>query len=527
MVKKSFSHHFKLGELLFILSLVIYLVTRIIKIEDFPPYFFCDEAMHGVKAEELAKNNLRDSKNQIFPLTINSTGYHNLGLFTQLNIPGIIMFGKKIWVVRITSVILSLFTCIFIALILRDIFKINFYWLSVLYISLLPLMFVFSRTGYEISTYLSFYAGCIYYYLLYRKRDVFFIYPAVLCAILAIYTSEKIWGIFIFLVPLLFLNDLFHHIKNYKHIIISLVIILISLVPLIKYDVENRKYIGNYLQGRGSFLYRDISNQDKLQILSNQFIQSVSPNYLFIDSPAPGFFFPFKNYAYFPFASLPFIVMGILYVLYHIKKTHFRILIITLLTSTIPAAITELQPPRIIILIIPLTCFFILGLYVIWRFLKKVIPFRFYDKLYLSLCFITLFFYCAEFTLAAILIKKSSVGDLNYSELQYGAKQLIWENKDLIKKYKFAYFSDFTFDSYTVAGFFLPPNEVGKLRFGDIESYDKMGFITDPENTLVFCKPKDCNYLQNSGLYDVKIIKSVPAPDKSPYFFVITLSKKK
>ena len=53
--------------LLFLFSIGVYLFTHFVKIEDFPIYFFSDEAMLPVKAEQIIKNGLKDENNSFQP----------------------------------------------------------------------------------------------------------------------------------------------------------------------------------------------------------------------------------------------------------------------------------------------------------------------------------------------------------------------------------------------------------------------------------------------------------------------------
>ncbi|MBM2844145.1 MAG: conserved rane protein of unknown function, partial [Anaerolineales bacterium] len=57
-----------LDKRLFVLSLAVFAVTRLIGIEDFPIYFFTDEAANTVLAAEFLHNGLRDASGQLFPV---------------------------------------------------------------------------------------------------------------------------------------------------------------------------------------------------------------------------------------------------------------------------------------------------------------------------------------------------------------------------------------------------------------------------------------------------------------------------
>ena len=261
-----------LHKVLFFLILLIYLFSRIVKIEDFPIYFFNDEASQGVKAEELLNNHFKDKENNFIPMTISSTGYHQLGLVVHFNIPGVFLFGKKIWVERTTSALLALIGCVYIALIAKNVFKIKFYWAAVLFLAFSPIFFLFSRTGFEAAVYTSFFAGFIYYYLRYRTEGKYYIFISIIFALLAFYTSAIIWPILISMIIFIFLLDLSYHLKNLKQTLFGFSLVIISLLPLINYHYENR-FVNSvaYLKSRNSIFTEKASLNNKINTIRERY----------------------------------------------------------------------------------------------------------------------------------------------------------------------------------------------------------------------------------------------------------------
>jgi len=148
---------------------------------------------HAVRAEQLLKNGLRDPSGKFLPPLINAFGKYELGTTVYLNMLGILLFGKKIWVSRGITVILSLMGGIFTSLILKKIFKLQNYFVGLLFLSTIPLHFLHSRTAFTSVSATSFYAGFLYFYLLFREKNPKFLYPSIVLASLAVYTYPGIW----------------------------------------------------------------------------------------------------------------------------------------------------------------------------------------------------------------------------------------------------------------------------------------------------------------------------------------------
>ena len=127
---------------LFIFSIVIYTIVHFTALEEFPIYFVADEAIQGKKAQELVKSKFTDDNKHIFPLFFQRFGdLYNLGITPYFHIPGIVIFGKNIWVIRLTTAIFSLIGAMFCTLILKQIFNVRNYWVGILFISEIPIFF--------------------------------------------------------------------------------------------------------------------------------------------------------------------------------------------------------------------------------------------------------------------------------------------------------------------------------------------------------------------------------------------------
>jgi hypothetical protein len=68
----------RLGRWLFAASLAVLLASRLYRVQDFPIYFFCDEAIHAVLAADFLRDDLRDEFHQLFPTFFHNGPFFNL-----------------------------------------------------------------------------------------------------------------------------------------------------------------------------------------------------------------------------------------------------------------------------------------------------------------------------------------------------------------------------------------------------------------------------------------------------------------
>jgi hypothetical protein len=176
-----------LPQALFVFALLIYLATRLIQIDQFPIYFFCDEAINPVLAADLVRDNYQDFNGQLLPTFFKNGGQYCLGPSVYLQIIPLMMFGKTVWATRSLFAIISVLAALWVGLSLRDHLKHPLWWAGPLLLAIVPAWFIHSRAAFEYSLMVTFYAGFLYYYLHFRKTKPNAIYPALILGGLAFY----------------------------------------------------------------------------------------------------------------------------------------------------------------------------------------------------------------------------------------------------------------------------------------------------------------------------------------------------
>ena len=242
------------GQVLLALSLLLYLSTHLIGLTRFPIYFFTDEAAQTVLAADLVRDGFRNYAHELLPAFFENGGNYRLGLSVYAQVLPYMMFGKSVFVTRATAALLTLIAAVSIALILRQVFKSVYWWSGVLFLAITPAWFLHSRTAFEVTLGVSFYALFLYLYLLYRYRSPKYLYLALLAAGLAFYSFST----FQFVVPvtglLLAISDWRYHWQNRRTVLLGLLLIAVILLPYLRFNLAHRLANEESLASLGSYL---------------------------------------------------------------------------------------------------------------------------------------------------------------------------------------------------------------------------------------------------------------------------------
>jgi len=227
-----------LETLLLILSLLIYLLTRLIALEDFPIYFFTDEAIQTNLAADFVRDGFRNYDGTLFPTYFKNVYEYNLNLSVYLQIIPTLIFGKSIYITRAAASLFTLLAPISLGLILKRSFKIQSAWLGILFLSITPAWFLHSRTAFETSVMVSVYACFLFFYLNYRVRSPRYLYPALIFAALTFYAYGPGQIIIAMTGVLLLIVDARYHWQNRNTILLGIILILLLSLPYLRFQLD-------------------------------------------------------------------------------------------------------------------------------------------------------------------------------------------------------------------------------------------------------------------------------------------------
>ena len=352
--------------LILILICLLFLATRLYKIDKIPASVYWDEASIGYNAYSVLQTG-RDEWGEFIPLHFRAFGEFKLPVYIYSVVFTESIFGLTPFAVRLPSVIYGLLSVIGLYLVVLKLTnKKLLSLLSSFLFSISPWFFIFSRTGYEATAGLAFFIWAIY--LIIRNK--------LILATLLFIGSAYSYNSFRILTPLLLSPVLIYYFfkKEFKIIAVSIVILLASVFPLYK-------------------LYKQDSGLSRLQTVGSKnivqnYIKNFSPDFLFITgdtNPRS----QMLNTGQLYYLDAIFLVLGIIYILKKKDRKLYYILAILLL-APIPASITKENPHalRSILMSPIMSVISAIGIYYLSNFFKKQKQLIFVTVLVLySLCF--------------------------------------------------------------------------------------------------------------------------------------------
>jgi 4-amino-4-deoxy-L-arabinose transferase-like glycosyltransferase len=344
---------YDLAAWLFIFAVAVYLVTRLIGLTQFPIYFFTDEAIQSQSIIDLINNGYKDPAGVSFPTYFRNGEYYNIGLSVYLQWLPAILFGKSAVATRATSVFVTLIAAISAGIILRDVFKMKYWWMGTLFLSITPAWFLHSRTAFETAEFVAFYAGTLCAYLFYRHKSPRYLYLAIFLGALAFYTYSPAQVILPLTALGLLISDWRYHWENRRAMLIGLGMIVILALPYVRSSINNPNAAFAHLHTLWSYWFEKIPLSEKIDRYFTEFGVGLSPWYWYIPNDRDLSRHLMKDYGHIMIATLPFALLGMAHALRNIRLSAYRAIMIALLVSPAAAALVQVSITRALVFVVP------------------------------------------------------------------------------------------------------------------------------------------------------------------------------
>ncbi|MBN8655301.1 MAG: glycosyltransferase family 39 protein [Anaerolineae bacterium] len=525
----TFWGRFDLPTWLFFGALIIYLVTRLIGLDHFPIYFFTDEANQTQSIASLVENNYR-LDNVLLPTYFPNGLYHNLGLSVYMQWLPYILFGKSAVLTRITSILITLLAAISIGFILRDIFKLKYWWTGTLFLSITPAWFLHSRTAFEVAEFVAFYSGALCAYLFYRHRSPRFLYLAIFLAACAFYTYSPAQVIVPLTTIALALSDRNYHFENRNTVLRGMVILILLGIPYLRFIFYNPHIPFMHLSTLGSYWMANTSFLEKLSRYVSEYAIGLSPWYWYTPNIRDLSRHLMKDYGHIMLGTLPFAVIGLFSVVRNLRLSANRLVVITMLVSPSAAALAGTSITRALVFVMPASILTALGLEIFLNWIsnlqkKRDLSFSSSRQVAIQL-FVFMLLSGVNIWMLTDSLRNGPTWYTDYGlgGMQYGGFQIF----DIVKEYsqenpnsKIFVSPDWANGTNVLVDFFLDtssPVWLWSIR-GHINEKlpldDSMVFVITPDDyKQVFENPKFSN---------LTVEKVVPYPDGTPGFYFIRL----
>lgn len=454
-------------KILLTLICILFIFTRLYKINEIPLSVYWDEASIGYNAYSISQTG-KDEWGKFLPIHFRAFGEFKLPVYIYSVVPFVKIFGLNEFSVRFPAVLFSLGVVILTLFLARKLTGSGSAALwSSFFVTISPWFFIFSRVGYEVGAGLAFYLLGVYLFLRLSDNRWFLLF-SIMSFILSVYSYNS----FRIISPLTILILIFFQKNNLKqlmmrqtiYLLIPFIFLTLSIIPiykLYKYDV-------------GNFRLQAVGIKSGSEFFSN-YLSHFNPNFLFINgdknlrSQQAGF-----GQLYLP--DLALIILGITYII--VSKSKYGLLtIILFLIGPIPAALTKESPHALRSLsVVPF--YSILSVYGV-AYIRKRIKIK-YLELIFAIIFLGFFIrYFINF-LTIYPIQSSK-------EWQYPYKEIYTKYKDQFEKYDHIIITDEYAQPYIFALFYLKydpekfqaevvRNSVDKWGFSTVRKFDKFEF---------------------------------------------------
>lgn len=462
---------------IFLLLIILFLFTRLYKINSIPSSVYWDEASIGYNAYSVLKTG-RDEWKEFLPLHFRAFGEFKLPVYIYSVIPFVYFLGLNELSLRLPSVFYSFLSLILIYLLVKRIFKEEkLALLSSFLFLILPWNFIFSRTGYEASSGLFFYLLFIFLWFVFSplvfdtSKFSLKIFGVMFLLLLPLILSFYSYNSFRIISPLtfafLFLAFFF---KQNGSLGKKLIFLLLSFVIIGAFSIPIYRL---YRFDSGAFRFQVLSlegeRKDKLIAFTRNYFSHFSFDFLFfggdknLRSQMPGFG---EIYS----LSLPFLFLGLLK-LAKKKDFKFLFLIFLFLIAPIPASLTKESPHSLRSILFA----FLMPLVISLGIIDFVAIFeKGKQKMFLALIY---FSYLVFFGIYFLRFLKTYnlISALSWQS-QY--KQVFYDRKDLIRKSEKVVVSENYAQPYIFALFYNSYDPKEFWRSVTYNSYDRWGFST-------------------------------------------------
>lgn len=501
------------------LSLVIYLLVRLYRLQDYPIYFFTDEAVQTVLAADFVHAGFRDFLGHYFPTFFQNVYEFNLSLSVYAQVVPYLLFGKSLVVTRATAVLLTVPGAAAIGLSLRDVYGCRYPWIGVLLLSCTPAWFLHSRTAFETALMVSFYACFLYCYLLYRTRSPKFLYPTLVFAAAVFYAYGPGEIIILGTGLLLLVSDARYHWHHRSTIARGLLLGVLLSLPYLRFRLQLPEEHAEALRLLQSVWVLDVPLSEKVRTSVEYYASGLSPAYWFLTNTrdmARHVMGPHPNLATW---ALPFVLGGLVIALRGIRRPELRTLLACVLAIPLGGAVAGPGITRLLSMVVPATLLGTLGLDAAANWIAR----RLAPRLVAGAIFVAL-------SLASLLLLRDALvnGPLwnrNYGmDIPWGAPQVFGAVEEILQEdpQAFVYVSPTWANGVdTLARFFFPDG--ARVGIANADWFSESIRDLTEDTVLVLTAPEYQEVLADPKFADVRYDRLIAYPDGSPGFYFVRM----
>lgn len=341
------------------------------KLDTIPSAIYSDEATVGYNAYSILKTG-KDEYGKHFPLAFRFFGAYTPPLYVYLTIPLVKFFGLNPISLRLLSVLFTLFGIVTIFSFAKVLFKkegVALPVFSVLIFALSPWAIFNARLGYEVTAgYVTYVIGLFLIWSGFSRNKISL--SGLLILSLSTYfahTERFLVPIFLVSFVATFYSEIRAHFKI-KDFFGAGLVLFISQIPNLFIISTNAFWVKNSV-------YSNSSLQKIIQDFIFQYLSYLSPSKIFGLSEDINLQHTIPELASFFPLLLPFFIIGLWKLYKQREKKETKFLLLLLLTSPIPGALSGhfISIQRVLPLIFPITIITAIGVSAVYKKTKPII----------------------------------------------------------------------------------------------------------------------------------------------------------
>jgi hypothetical protein len=512
----------KLAWALFAAAVSLYLLTRMIGIVDYPIYFFCDEAVQSNLASDFLRDGFRNEERELLPTYFKNQTIYNLSTSVYAQVIPVGLFGRSILVTRMTTMLITVLAAVWISLTLKKVFDLRDWWSGALVLSIAPAWFLHSRTAFETTLMVTFYAGFVYEYLRYRNGRTGRLFPALLWGALSFYSYSP-GRLVVFATGLLLLViDLPYHWRQRRTGFGGLAFLILLCAPLVRFLAIHPTANQDQLRTLATYWMRPIPLREKFATFGTEYLEGLNPLYWFLPSSVDIPRHLMGPHPHILTWLLPLFAVGLVLTLISIRQPVFRVVVVTLVVAPIGAAVVSLGITRVLVYLVPATILIALGLNWVLGRVSRV--FKIDGRAVSMIAFAALAVTNLWLLRTALVDGPTWCRHYSMNGMQWGARQLyaaVAEELEHHPAEKLLVSPDWANGSDELARFFFnsePPFKMGTPT--DVLHRQMVGI----ENWIFVTTPDELETLSTSDKIDaVDIVRTIHYPDGEPGFYFVRL----
>lgn len=524
----------KSSKIILLFIFLIGLFCRVIFINKFPPSLNWDEVSHGYNAYSILKTG-KDEWGNFMPTIFRCFGDYKLPVYIYLTVPSVLLFGLNSFSIRLVSILAGSLVPLIIYLILKKIFPNNFklplFGASISAFS--PGIIFLSRIALEANLFMFLFSLSVYF-LIQKKYSLSSLIYGV--ALFTYNSSRVLLPFYLILLVYLLIKDKVKITKGWYKYLPFIFLATVTIFQTLNQSGQAR-YQWVSLLDQGSInrinelrqIYpRFIINKVTYFIFkaTNNYLSHFNPSFLF-QNGGSHYQFSLPNFFIISPAFLPFLILGLFYLIKNINQKHFQILLFWFLISPIPSSITR-DAPHVLrsIVFFPIVIIIsTIGINLIYKKIPKI-----------TTLFIVLSLIIGQY----LFWPKYNTYSTNYSSSwQYGYQEMVGFIKDNYQNYDQIIITKKYGEPHEFLLFYWPwnpkdyQNDTSKVwdfhaNWYWIDGFNKFKFVNDweikdntlnisPNNkTLLITSPN--NYNQDNHL-----IKTINFLDNTPIFEILEI----